>query len=79
MNNAVEYHIPTQHPDSQQVLSWVFENRLPFEPHRNRTRFWVPRDSGSNTRFHLWLAESCGSADSQAHLATGLRSTASSN
>ena len=79
MNDAVEHYVLNMHPNAKEVLTWVFANNLACEVHLNRTRFWVPRDSSLNTYFHLWLAESCGTVDPQADLATGLRDSASSN
>jgi hypothetical protein len=67
-----EYYVLTMHPESAQVLTWVFENQLACEVHLNRTRFWVPRDSSLNTYFQLWLSEYCGRVDPQLDLATGL-------
>jgi len=72
----VEYYVLTMHPNAREVFSWIFDNKLEFEVHLNRTRFWVPVDSSLNTYFQLWLSESCGRVDSGADLATGLRDSA---
>jgi hypothetical protein len=79
MTDSREYYVLTMHPNAKEVFTWIFDNKLEFEVHLNRTRFWVPVDSSLNTYFQLWLAESCGRVDASADLATGLRGTASSN
>ena len=67
-----EYYVLTMHPNAKEVLTWVFDNKLKYEVHLNRTRFLVPIDSSLNTYFQLWLADSCGTVDASADLATGL-------
>lgn len=72
MKDACEYYVLTLHPDCKEVLSWVWHNKLEYQVHLNRTRFWVPVDSSLNTYFQLWLAESCGVVDPALDVISGL-------
>ncbi len=38
-----QYCIYTLDPNFVEVLNWVSANDIRFEPHLNRTRFWVPK------------------------------------
>jgi hypothetical protein len=56
-------------PMSKPVLTWIFHNRIQFEVHLNRTRFWVPEDL--YTEFYLWYSESCSPVDDTLDLVSG--------
>jgi hypothetical protein len=37
-----QYCVYTQDPNFVDVIHWLDVNELTYEPHLNRTRFWVP-------------------------------------
>jgi len=53
-----QYAIYTVDPKFLPCLEWVERNQLQWEPHLNRTRFWVP-EGPLLTEFVLRWAEHC--------------------
>jgi len=53
-----QYAIYTQHPNFLDVARWLSVNQLKYEPHLNRTRFWVP-DGPILTEFLLKWIDVC--------------------
>jgi hypothetical protein len=38
---------------------WLLENKIKYEPHLNRTRFWIDQDSPEMVMFMLAHREDC--------------------
>jgi len=53
-----QYAIYTVDPNFVHCLEWVERHQLEWEPHLNRTRFWVP-EGPLLTEFVLRWAEHC--------------------
>jgi hypothetical protein len=51
-----EYYILTLDPNLAPVCRWIDLNRLAYEVHLNRTRFWVPEGSIMDEFLLLWAA-----------------------
>ena len=66
-----EYYILTLDPRLGEVLRFIYKHNLEFEPHLNRTRFWVPVDSTVLTEFLLRFTDCCPYVDPAKDLATG--------
>jgi hypothetical protein len=66
-----QYYILTQDPNFKDVIAWVMANRLLFEAHLNRTRFWI-LDGRLFTEFIVRFGHCCKPVDPDLDLATGL-------
>jgi hypothetical protein len=53
-----QYCVYTRDDRFLEVARWVTDNNLKFEPHLNRTRFWVP-EGMIMTEFLLKYSEVC--------------------
>jgi hypothetical protein len=53
-----QYYVLTRNPQFIEVGKWIDENQIKFEPHLNRTRFWVP-DGPITTQFLLKFIHCC--------------------
>jgi hypothetical protein len=53
-----QYCVYTRDDIFLEVATWITNNKIKFEPHLNRTRFWVP-DGAIMTEFLLKYSEVC--------------------
>ena len=53
-----EYYVLTLDPNIGHVYKFIDKHQLEFEPHLNRTRFWVP-DGPIYTEFQLRFSQCC--------------------
>jgi hypothetical protein len=53
-----QFCIYTQDPKFLEVSKWITTNKIKFESHLNRTRFWIPEDK-IMTEFLLKYSECC--------------------
>lgn len=53
-----QYCVYTRDDRFLEVTRWITDNNLKFEPHLNRTRFWVP-EGIIMTEFLLKYSEVC--------------------
>jgi hypothetical protein len=53
-----QYCVYTKDDRFLEVAEWITTNKIKFEPHLNRTRFWVP-DGAIMTEFLLKYSEVC--------------------
>ena len=56
-------YVLTLDPKFAAVLGFIDRHNLKFEPHLNRTRFWVPISGPIRTEFLLWYADHCPVVD----------------
>ena len=54
-----QHYVLTRDPHSSDVVKWIFRHQLPYEPHLNRIRFWVPIDTPLYTAFALEFGHCC--------------------
>lgn len=53
-----QYCVYTQNPQFLDIARWLTANQVKFEPHLNRTRFWVP-EGALLTEFLLKWQDVC--------------------
>lgn len=53
-----QFCVYTRDSKFREVLSWIEKNKIKFEVHLNRTRFWVPLGSVM-TEFLLLYSKTC--------------------
>jgi hypothetical protein len=53
-----QYCVYTRDEKFLEVAKWISKNKIKFEPHLNRTRFWIP-DGILMTEFLLKYSEIC--------------------
>ena len=66
-----EFYVLTRDLEFINVGRWIAHNRLQYEVHLNRTRFWVP-DGRELTEFLLRFSEVCPRVDPNLDVTTGL-------
>lgn len=54
-----QYYVLTLDPNLGEVFRFIESNKLEYEVHLNRTRFWIPEDSRVLTEFLLCYAHCC--------------------
>jgi|APGre2960657404_1045060.scaffolds.fasta_scaffold222720_2 hypothetical protein len=54
----IQYCVYTRDDKFLEVASWISTNNIKFEPHLNRTRFWIP-DGVLMTEFLLKYGDIC--------------------
>ena len=54
----MHWYVLTRSPYYAAILQFIMANKIPFEAHANRTRFWLP-PGAVYTQFLLQWAEHC--------------------
>lgn len=67
-----QYCVYTSDPKFMEVARYISENKLAYEPHLNRTRFWVPESM--HTEFLKQWGGVCNYVHPDEDLTTGYRS-----
>lgn len=65
----IQYCVYTRSPKFREIALWLIEHKIKYEPHLNRTRFWIDQGSPEMVMFMLTHREDCvkvqDSADSE--------------
>ena len=67
-----QFYILTLDPNFLSVVKWIKENKIEFDAHLNRTRFWIPEGEELMTFLLTW-GHVCTPVDEKADLITGKR------
>ena len=67
-----QYYILTLDPNFIQVVNWIKENKIDFEAHLNRTRFWI-NEGEEMAMFLLTWGNVCTPVYDDEDLITGVR------
>ena len=54
-----QFCVYTRNPRFVDVAKWLIDNKIKFEPHANRTRFWIDNNSPEMVMFMLAYREDC--------------------
>jgi hypothetical protein len=55
----MQYCVYTRSPKFREIALWLIEHKIKYEPHLNRTRFWIDQDSPEMVMFMLAYREDC--------------------
>lgn len=67
-----QFYILTLDPEFLSVVNWIRDNKIDFEAHLNRTRFWV-REGEEMAMFLLTWGNVCTPVYDDEDLITGVR------
>ena len=67
-----QYYILTKDPEFLSVAKWIRENKIDFDAHLNRTRFWV-KEGEEMAMFLLTWGSVCTQVYDDEDLVTGVR------
>lgn len=67
-----QYYILTLDPNFLSVVKWIKDNKIDFEAHLNRTRFWV-KEGEEMAMFLLTWGDTCTPVYEDEDLITGRR------
>ena len=67
-----QYYILTLDPEFLSVVKWIKDNKIDFESHLNRTRFWV-KEGEEMAMFLLTWGNVCIPVYDDEDLITGVR------
>ena len=70
--NKIQYSVLTLDDQFRNVVKWIKENKITFESHLNRTRFWV-NEGEEHAVFLLTWGHVCLPVYDDEDLITGIR------